>query len=83
MILAEFISWNLKQNCDDNSNFSSGHSYKSFVWALEIDDSRIISGDSDASLVVHDFWDYSDSPTCHEPKKIKYSSDSPICHETK
>ena len=83
MILAEFISWNFLKNCDDNSNFSLGHSYKSFVWALEIDDSRIISGDSDASLVVHDFWDYSDSPTCHEPKKTKYSSDSPICHETK
>lgn len=63
--------------------FLSGHAYKSFIWALEIDDSRIISGDSDASLVVHDFWDYSDSPTCHEPKKTKYSSDSPICHETK
>ena len=34
----------------------SGHSYKSYIWAVEMDDSRIFSGDSDACLVVHDFW---------------------------
>ena len=28
---------------------------KSYIWAIEIDESRIFSGDSDACLVVHDF----------------------------
>ena len=31
---------------------------KSYIWAIEIDESRIFSGDSDACLVVHDFWNY-------------------------
>lgn len=36
----------------------TGHSYKSYIWAVEMDESRIFSGDSDACLVVHDFWDH-------------------------
>lgn len=35
----------------------SGHSYGSFIWAVQMDASRIFSGDSNACLVIHDFWD--------------------------
>lgn len=38
----------------------TGHSYKSYIWAVEMDECRIFSGDSDACLVVHDFWDRQD-----------------------
>ena len=34
----------------------SGHSYNSFIWAVNMDESRIFSGDSDSCLVIHDFW---------------------------
>ena len=34
----------------------SGHSYKSFIWAVDMDESRIFSGDSESCLVIHDFW---------------------------
>ena len=30
----------------------TGHSYKSYIWAVEMDASRIFSGDSDACLVA-------------------------------
>ena len=34
----------------------TGHSYNSFIWAVNMDESRIFSGDSDSCLVIHDFW---------------------------
>ena len=34
----------------------SGHSYKSFIWEVDMDESRIFSGDSESCLVIHDFW---------------------------
>ena len=49
----------------------TGHSYKSFIWAVEMDESRIFSGDSDACLVVHDFWDYENSDEKIPQKKSK------------
>ena len=51
----------------------SGHAYKSYIWALECDASRIFSGDSDACLVVHDYWkDSTDTENESECKKAKY-----------
>merc|ERR1719219_3314420 len=55
---------------------AEGHSYKSYIWAVEMDASRIFSGDSEACLVVHEFWDFSDFENSDDdaivaPKKVK------------
>ncbi|TRY75072.1 hypothetical protein TCAL_08577 [Tigriopus californicus] len=34
----------------------TGHAYGSFIWGVHLDGSRIMSGDSDGKLVVHDFF---------------------------
>ena len=59
----------------------NGHSYGEFIWAVEIDATRIFSGDSDACLVVHDFWEHStedltEKTTTSGPKKIKLDPES-------
>ena len=46
-----------------------GHSYGEFIWAVEMDSTRIFSGDSDACLVVHDFWE-------HDTENITENSDT-------
>ena len=47
----------------------SGHSYNSYIWAVNMDESRIFSGDSESCLVIHDFWPQTQNPSpC---KKIK------------
>ena len=52
----------------------SGHAYKSFIWALEIDSSRIFSGDSNGCLVVHDFWKDDEEASEPESKRPKLLS---------
>jgi hypothetical protein len=39
----------------------SGHEFSCFVWAVQVDGVRIFSGDSNAKLVIHDFWNFDDS----------------------
>lgn len=34
----------------------TGHAYGSFIWGVHLDGSRIMSGDSDGKLVIHDFF---------------------------
>ena len=34
----------------------NAHGHGSYVWSLQLDASRIFSGDSDGKLVVHDLW---------------------------
>ena len=59
----------------------NGHSYGEFVWAVEIDATRIFSGDSDSCLVVHDFWeheteDLTEKTTTSGCKKLKLDPES-------
>ena len=55
----------------------SGHAPDAYIWCLNTDEARIISGDSDGKLVVHDFWDYRETATVEEEepeqKKLKES----------
>ena len=60
----------------------NGHSYRSYIWAVEMDATRIFSGDSDACLVVHDFWDQTgtetennEEPEVPVPKRMKSIED--------
>ena len=55
-----------------------GHSYGEFIWAVEMDSTRIFSGDSDACLVVHDFWEHDTENLTEnsDPKKIKLDPES-------
>jgi len=62
----------------------NGHSYRSYIWAVEMDATRIFSGDSDACLVVHDFWDQTgtetesnEEPEVPVPKRMKSIEDGP------
>ena len=38
----------------------TGHQFGAFVWAIQVDGVRIFSGDSNAKMVIHDFWDFED-----------------------
>ena len=50
----------------------SGHSYKSFIWAVDMDESRIFSGDSESCLVIHDFWPQDTNSNTTPPcKKVR------------
>ena len=44
----------------------SGRGPDAYIWCLNTDEARIISGDSDGKLVVHDFWDYREAATVEE-----------------
>ena len=39
----------------------TGHEFGAFVWAIQVDGVRIFSGDSNAKMIIHDFWNFDDN----------------------
>ena len=48
----------LSQNNGFKFVLETGHQFGAFVWAIQVDGTRIFSGDSNAKMVIHDFWDF-------------------------
>ena len=40
------------------SSLTNGHLFGAFVWAVQVDGVRIFSGDSNAKMIIHDFWNF-------------------------
>jgi len=57
----------------------SGHDFGAFVWAVQVDGVRIFSGDSNAKMIIHDFWNFDEEQsvsrkTYRPVKKLKTDS---------
>ena len=44
----------------------TGHKYGAYVWSVNMDATRIFSGDSEGKMVVHDFWQYDEKDEIEE-----------------
>ena len=67
----------------EKGHYNGAYNGYPYIWAVEIDATRIFSGDSDACLVVHDFWEQetetensTETTATSSPKKLKLDPES-------